>query len=903
MKHTVITLFVFLLVLPLNAVLRTYSFIPLSLNEGLTDSKVQCIFRDHVGVVWIGTKNGLNSWDQSELKYYLHNPSNPTSLPDNYIKFITEGTDQKLYLSTNHGVGTFDPVLKLFTPILYKDKVFEAWSCLQADSVLLLGGRQTVYSYNYHNKLLTPLVHETKGDLNKCINKISSWDSHTYIASTKQDGIWMYDLEKQTMSRCPFVQERNVNNIFVDSKGCLYVSIYGNGVFRYRHDGTLDKHFSTQNGKLTHNVVFDFMEKDSIIWMGTDGGGINLLDLRTDKVECIKHISGNSHSLPNNSIFCLYKDTKNNIWGGSMHSGLFFITENQIKTYQDTPPNFPYGLSELTVTALYEDIDTLLWIGTDGGGLNAYNQHTGLFQHLSTTNGKKVVSITEFSPEKLLISCFNDGLYIFDKRTAKLTSFLLIDNHTTRKEFTQGDLINLYATSDEIYIFGSNIYVYNRHTQHTKQLPIPSHLDRESFIHAQPIHADNQYIYILSYKSLLQIEKTSKNITQLFGVSDDESLSSACIDNQGKFWIGSNYALYHYNAASQQAEKIQNVLFHNIQSLTSDDKNRIWIGANNQLLVYLRNEDRIVMLDKTDGIKPNGYIFTPIPLSPSKNIYMGGTQGLTVIDKNIEISDKDIPIVNLLSINLDGKDVTRDVILHKRLTVPYHHSSISFKVIVDESTPFRKHLFNYLLEGDEPRKIQSKSRKIELGTLKPGNYTLLVNCNANNNWDESTQLLNIYVQGPMWQRPWFISLCILLFLIICISGIWLLQKRMNYKLKLALAKSKREQEEKLRFITHLNDVIDNNIDKYGLDNQFLQTEMAMGRTSLYNKLKQITGMGINEYINQRKIEKAENLLLNTDLSISEISDSLGFTYQRYFSTIFKKIKGISPSQFRNQKNI
>lgn len=175
-----------------------------------------------------------------------------------------------------------------------------------------------------------------------------------------------------------------------------------------------------------------------------------------------------------------------------------------------------------------------------------------------------------------------------------------------------------------------------------------------------------------------------------------------------------------------------------------------------------------------------------------------------------------------------------------------------------------------------------------MGTLKPGNYTLLVNCNANNNWDESTQLLNIYVQGPMWQRPWFISLCILLFLIICISGIWLLQKRMNYKLKLALAKSKREQEEKLRFITHLNDVIDNNIDKYGLDNQFLQTEMAMGRTSLYNKLKQITGMGINEYINQRKIEKAENLLLNTDLSISEISDRLGFTYQRYFSTIFKR---------------
>ena len=73
----------------------------------------------------------------------------------------------------------------------------------------------------------------------------------------------------------------------------------------------------------------------------------------------------------------------------------------------------------------------------------------------------------------------------------------------------------------------------------------------------------------------------------------------------------------------------------------------------------------------------------------------------------------------------------------------------------------------------------------------------------------------------------------------------------------------------------------------------------MGRNSLYNKLKQTTGMGTSEYINLRRIKKAEDLLLNTNLSVSEISDRLGFTYQRYFSTIFKKVKGVSPSQFRN----
>ena len=317
------------------------------------------------------------------------------------------------------------------------------------------------------------------------------------------------------------------------------------------------------------------------------------------------------------------------------------------------------------------------------------------------------------------------------------------------------------------------------------------------------------------------------------------------------------------------------------------------------LLSYNISEKRIVMLDETDGVKPNGYIFTPMPMSVSNNIYIGGTQGLTIINKDIEMSDKFPPTVNLLNVSLDGRDITNKVTHDKKLIVPYKHSSINFKVIVDEDIPFHKHLFNYTLEGDTPRKIQSYSRKIELGILRPGDYTLLANCSSNENWSKTSTLLYIHVEGPIWQRSWFITLCVILFISICIGVIRLMQKQMNRKLKLAIAKNKREQEDQLRFITRLNDIIDNNIDKPDLDNLFLQKEMSMGRTSLYNKLKQTTGMGTSEYINLRRIKKAEDLLLNTNLSVSEISDRLGFTYQRYFSTIFKKVKGVSPSQFRN----
>ena len=70
--------------------------------------------------------------------------------------------------------------------------------------------------------------------------------------------------------------------------------------------------------------------------------------------------------------------------------------------------------------------------------------------------------------------------------------------------------------------------------------------------------------------------------------------------------------------------------------------------------------------------------------------------------------------------------------------------------------------------------------------------------------------------------------------------------------------------------------------------------------SLYNKVKALTGMGVNDYINKIRIEKASLMLIQTDLTISEISYEVGFTYQRYFSTIFKQVKGMTPTQFKEE---
>lgn len=57
-------------------------------------------------------------------------------------------------------------------------------------------------------------------------------------------------------------------------------------------------------------------------------------------------------------------------------------------------------------------------------------------------------------------------------------------------------------------------------------------------------------------------------------------------------------------------------------------------------------------------------------------------------------------------------------------------------------------------------------------------------------------------------------------------------------------------------------------------------------------------MGANEYVNKLRIEKSMELLRNTEMSITEIAERMGFSSSRYFSTAFKKYTGITPTQFK-----
>lgn len=100
------------------------------------------------------------------------------------------------------------------------------------------------------------------------------------------------------------------------------------------------------------------------------------------------------------------------------------------------------------------------------------------------------------------------------------------------------------------------------------------------------------------------------------------------------------------------------------------------------------------------------------------------------------------------------------------------------------------------------------------------------------------------------------------------------------------------------------------MDKICLDianNYFLETsneeyalKYGMSVSYFIKSFKATTGTTPQQYKSMLRFNNAENLLAGTDLKISEISHILGFSDSLYFSKFFSKLKGMSPTEFRNQ---
>lgn len=94
--------------------------------------------------------------------------------------------------------------------------------------------------------------------------------------------------------------------------------------------------------------------------------------------------------------------------------------------------------------------------------------------------------------------------------------------------------------------------------------------------------------------------------------------------------------------------------------------------------------------------------------------------------------------------------------------------------------------------------------------------------------------------------------------------------------------------------------IERNMDNCDYDVDAFVSDMAIGRTVLYRKINDITGMSIKEFIMDIRLKRALQLIKESDYNISEISFMTGFINPKYFSVCFRRHFDMSPSEYKKK---
>ena len=849
---------------------KQYFFQQIPSQNGLS-SMVRCMeVSQEKGYVWIGTRSGIGRFDGYEQRRYLRGN----------VTHILEDEEHTIWVITEKGVFRYNEIEDNFILVRDKDNnpVIASSLCLWEDGVIF-GGRGRLYKYNYEDHIIN-LFHTLKPNGKYHISNLYQWDSHTLLATNRWAKALFIDIATGNTRPVPFNSEQIIS-LLIDRKGNVWVAHYNQGVSCYGRNGKQLQTYHTQNSPLKTNVVLSLEEHNGQIWMGTDGGGIHILNPQTGKISTLRYIPGDRYSLPANSILCLYNDKSNNMWAGSVRNGLINIKEVGMKTYQDVLPGQNYGLSEKTILSIYQDNDNQIWIGTDGGGINLFDPATGKFHHILSTWEEKVASITGMDKDHLLVSLFSQGLFIFHKETHRYQPLVIINDSINDILCHRGKTVNVYQNTPETILMLSET-PYKYHIGKKQFIPITKGKGITDIVGTLlPINSTGEDCYLHDLEHIYKINSSLNELELIFTCQTDTVFNSVSQDENGLLWIGSNYGLSYYNPVTKQYTLVPNTLINEISSLICDRQGRVWIGTEEKLFAYLIKEKKFILFGEPDGVVQNEYLEKPRLLSSSGDVYMGGVNGLLHINRHLPDDPALLPTLQLADILVGGERVYDRISNDHQLSVNEKSKPIIIKIITRNKDIFRKPMYRYTITGLNGQNIYSYLPEINLSSLPTGSYHIKAACSTRNgDWTADYDILTLIVLPPWYKSGWFILSCTLFIFVSVILIFILLLRNKETKLKWAMKEHEQQvYEEKVRFLINISHELRTPLtlihaplkqlmDKLTADNENYPLIQSICKQS--ERMKNI----LNTVLNVRKMEVGQSTLHVQSIQLDEWAEQL-----------------------------
>lgn len=784
---------------------NSYSFTQIGLRQGMP-SYVNYVFEESNGVVWLDTSDGIIRYDGLELKKYFI-PSLESEVSNRRIFQILEDKDKQLWFLSTNGILIYSKEKDDFIPYSFNGgEATVAGAVCETEDGLLFGVNNKLYKYSYDTKS-TKLFSELRDEIDFSIKSMVLWDNNTIVCSNRNNKVVLYDIKKNELKPDFFSGSSNYSDLCIDNKGFLWVTDYNNGVKKIAKDGSLVAKYTSQNSSLSSDLILCMTLINDRIWIGTDGGGVNIINPENGNIQVLKHESGNIHTLPVNTILNIHGSKKgNNIWLATTRGGLINARLSYMITYSSVALGNNNGLSENTVLTLYQEPDSeYIWIGTDGGGINRLDEKHNSIKHYPTSWGDKIVSICKYSSTELLVSIFSEGLFFFNKETGEKRPFELTQDKLNNYIKYSRLSTNLYnETENSILLLTNPVVRYNVSTGMTEEL-----------INLTPdvslgmlcyIGRDSLYSYFHNTQTIYKIQKEGKHIHPIYHSDVPYFINSVSIDCNGVLWIVGRKGLYTFN--NGELSQIKSSLFKEAKSVLCDERGRVWIGAGQELFAYYPSGRKFILYGESDGLLKNEYLQKPKLLSNSERIYLGGVNGLLSIESeafNLKPDEMKEANVAIMEFSVGGINMMNSI-KNGEVSLPWNSRNIRIRFLVEGDDILRSRQFHYILDSHSDNAFTSYSSELSIPSLASGTYPIMVSyTKKDGGWTQSKNVLTLVILPPWYKSWWFIMILSILFLfvvfVILVAALRKKDRRMKWMLK---EHEQKIYEEKVRFLINIS---------------------------------------------------------------------------------------------------
>lgn len=764
---------------------------------GLTvnSNEINTLFYDNE-TLYIGTRaNGLNVLDikTNKFSYYLHDPDDKQSIATNDITDIIKGKGGKLWLATYHqGAQRFDPIKKKFEHFNKKNIPF-----LPENSVWTLAEDEQGLLYIGHvNKGLSILNPE-----NRSIKLLN---------------------EENTKGALP---DNEVKALFRDSKGNIWIgtrkglAVYSPLTNRIQQVSLAGK---AKNG--IEPFIYSIKEINGSIWIGAEASQVFILEIvysTNNEIQLMKSIAplyldrGSSASVQNIDF-----DAFGNVWLAIYSGGVAFFSHlTPFFTVSPTPDTMP-GLNKLsTVTGIFNDNNSSIWLATAGDGILEIKPDKTIVKRTTQNSGLA---------ENFLLSGFvdsrnnkwfglqNGGVSFYEAKTKTWHRVDAGEKMSAVRAVYEDSQANIWLAAEE------GLFIQHPENK-TFQKVLTNKTMLGDYAPRTLVQDSRGYMWVGTYGQGLYVfnqqRKVVRHITKGKGIGSN-TVNHLFRDRRNNIWIATNegLALQSVNKVLGDLETITppgSDAWLTVNALAEDLNGNIWCSTRLGMLRYLPEEKRFLSYDQSFGLPLGGFTNNSVTSDGKGRLYFGMPAGVCYFDPNkipLTLPRSPIRISRFTVFNTGETHAQSEK--HPSLTeeVTLKHDENSFRVelaVMDYALNDMVE-FSYKLHGlDDDWIFMAGEKSLDFRNIPYGNYELRIRTRQKNeNWSTDYKHLFINISAPFYLSTFAVLIYIILVAAIIFILFSLYLKKVKAEAELRLKRLQLEQEgqlhlERLNFYTNI----------------------------------------------------------------------------------------------------